>query len=55
MKIKLGDLLEKIIMIVTLGQGKRIATYVAKRFFDMEDCGCDKRKKKLNEFKIKRK
>lgn len=52
--MKLGDILEKIINVITLGQGKRIATYIAKRFFDMEDCGCDKRKKDLNNIKIKR-
>ena len=54
MKIKLGDLLETIINIVTLGKGKAIATWVAKKY-GYEDCGCDKRKKKLNEFKITRK
>ena len=53
-RIKLGNFLELIIKIITLGQGKRIATYIAKRFFGLEDCGCDKRKKDLNNIKIKR-
>ena len=33
--MKLGNILEKIIIIITFGQGKRIAKYIAKRFFDM--------------------
>lgn len=45
--MKLGDLVEKIIHIVTLGQGKRIAMYIAK-LRGYEDCGCDRRKEKLN-------
>jgi hypothetical protein len=45
--MKLGDILEKLISIVTLGQGKKIATYIAK-LRGKEDCGCDRRKQKLN-------
>ena len=52
-KIKLGNLLEKIISIITLGKGKKIATYIAKKM-GYEDCGCDDRKKALNNIKIKR-
>lgn len=44
----LGDLVAKVISIVTLGQGKKIATYVAK-LRGKEDCGCDKRQDYLNE------
>ena len=51
--IGLGDLIEKIINIITFGYGKRIATRIAK-LFGYEDCGCDKRKDKLNNIKIKR-
>ena len=51
--IGLGDIVEKIINIITLGYGKRIATWVAK-LFGYKDCGCDKRKKDLNKIKIKR-
>jgi|TARA_R100000479_G_scaffold121033_1_gene62229 hypothetical protein len=52
--MKLGDLLEKVIHIITFGQGKRIAKYIAIKYFGYEDCGCDERKKKLNKIKIKR-
>jgi len=52
-RIKLGNLLEIIIKIITLGQGKRIAKYIAKKM-GYEDCGCDDRKKALNNIKIKR-
>jgi len=45
--MKLGDFLEKLISIVTLGQGKKIATYIAK-LRGKEDCGCERRKQKLN-------
>jgi len=43
----LGDIVEKIIHVVTLGQGKRIATYIAK-LFGYDDCGCTRRKNTLN-------
>jgi len=46
-KIKLGDIVEKIIAIVTLGYGKRIAEYVAKKL-GYESCGCETRKEWLN-------
>ena len=45
--MKLGDLLEKLISIITLGQGKKIATYIAK-LRGKEDCGCERRKEELN-------
>jgi hypothetical protein len=51
--IGLGDLTEKIINIITFGYGKRFATWAAK-LFGYKDCGCDKRKEKLNNIKIKR-
>ena len=47
--MKLGDLVEKIIKFVTLGQGKKIATKVA-TLRGKEDCGCNRRQQKLNEF-----
>lgn len=43
----LGDIIELLISIVTLGQGKRIANAVA-RLFGFEDCGCDARRIWLN-------
>ena len=45
--MKLGDWLEKLISIITFGQGKRIATYIAK-LRGKEDCGCERRKEELN-------
>jgi hypothetical protein len=51
--MKLGDLLEKIISIITIGQGKRIAKYIAKKL-GKEDCGCNERRDSLNKIKIKR-
>ena len=52
MKIKLGDIIEKIIAIVTLGYGKRIADYVAKKM-GYETCGCESRKEWLNTLFVK--
>lgn len=46
--MRLGDKLEVLINIITLGQGKKIAKWVAKKFFDLDDCGCSERKRKLN-------
>ena len=43
----LGDLVEKVISIVTLGQGKKMANYVAK-LRGKKDCGCNTRQKYLN-------
>ena len=45
--MKLGNFIEVLIKIITLGQGKKIATYVAK-LRGKEDCGCHKRKEILN-------
>lgn len=42
-----GDVVEVIIKIATLGQGKRISMAVA-RLFGFEDCGCDRRRVWLN-------
>jgi|TARA_A100001011_G_C13749912_1_gene610889 hypothetical protein len=50
--IGLGDIVERIIRIITFGQGKRFATWIAK-LFGYADCGCDKRQEKLNKFQIK--
>ena len=45
--MKLGDFVEKLIKIITFNQGKKIATYIAK-LRGKEDCGCERRKNKLN-------
>lgn len=47
LKIKLGDLVEKFIAIITLGYGHSIAQYVAKKL-GYETCGCESRKEWLN-------
>jgi len=51
--MKLGDFTEKLINILTIGQGKRIATFIAKKL-GYESCNCDNRKEALNKIKIKR-
>jgi hypothetical protein len=50
-EMKLGDLVEKIIIKITFGYGKTMAKSVAK-LFGYEDCGCDKRQEKLNKYII---
>lgn len=45
--MKLGDIVEKIINIITFGKGKQIAKWIAYKL-GYDDCGCDKRKKYLN-------
>lgn len=45
--MKLGDFVEKLINVITLGQGKKIAMYIAK-LRGKEDCGCERRKEVLN-------
>ena len=48
-KIQLGTWLEWIINIVTFGRGEGLALFVARNFFDREDCGCEARRIYLNE------
>ena len=45
--MRLGDKLEYIINIITLGKGKDIAQWIATKL-GYEDCGCDNRKNWLN-------
>ena len=47
--IGLGDIVERIIRIITFGQGKRFATWIAK-LFGYADCGCDKRQEQWNKW-----
>lgn len=47
-RIKLGDWLEFLIEIFTLGYGEQIALYVAKKFFNSDKCFCCERKQWLN-------
>jgi hypothetical protein len=46
--IKLGDWVEALIHVITFGFGERMALFVAKKFFDRNDCGCCQRKEWLN-------
>lgn len=46
--IKLGDIVEAIITLLTLGHGLSLAQWIAKKR-GFEDCGCDRRKQYLNE------
>jgi hypothetical protein len=47
--IKLGNILDGFINVVTLGWGKDLAGFIALRFFGKEDCGCEARRIYLNE------
>ena len=45
--MQLGNIIEKIIAVITLGYGHSIATGVAKKL-GYESCGCETRKEWLN-------
>ena len=45
--IKLGDWVEGLISVLTLGRGKDMATWIAKKL-GFASCGCDERKLWLN-------
>jgi hypothetical protein len=47
--IKLGDMVEGLIAVITGGWGHELASFVARKFFDREDCGCEARRIYLNE------
>jgi hypothetical protein len=51
--IKLGDWLHYFLLVVSLGQSKKISSYIARKWFKMEDCGCDKRRDYLNNLFLK--
>ena len=46
---KVGNIVEGLINIITLGWGKDIASYIALRYFNRTDCGCEQRRIYLNE------
>ena len=46
--IKLGNVVEGLINVITGGWGKDVAGFVAKKFFDRDTCGCCERKQWLN-------
>lgn len=46
---RFGTWLEGLISVLTLGHGKQFAGWVAWTFFKNPDCGCERRKKYLDE------
>jgi len=46
--IKLGDMVEGLISLITFGNGKSIAMWVAKNVFGKDTCGCEERRIYLN-------
>lgn len=46
--VKVGNVLEGLINVLTLGWGKSIATHIALKL-GYQDCGCEKRRIWLNE------
>ena len=45
-----GSWLESLINVITFGWGKDLAHWIAWTFFKTHDCGCDRRRDKLNKF-----
>ncbi len=46
--IKIGDYVEALIHVLTLGFGKSISTYIAVRLLGLKSCGCCERREWLN-------
>jgi hypothetical protein len=46
--IKIGDYLEALIHVCTLGFGKSLSTYVAVHLLGFKSCGCCERREWLN-------
>jgi hypothetical protein len=47
-KIKLGNVAEIIIYIISFGYGEQLALWIAKKLFNKNTCGCCERKQWLN-------
>jgi hypothetical protein len=47
-KIKLGNVVEIIIEIISLGYGEQLSLWIAKKLFNKNKCGCCERKQWLN-------
>ena len=47
--IKLGNIVDGIINVITLGWGKDLAGWIALKYFGKADCGCEYRRIWLNE------
>tara|TARA_R110002020_G_scaffold365005_1_gene577277 strand:+ start:732 stop:926 length:195 start_codon:yes stop_codon:yes gene_type:complete len=46
--IRIGDYVEALIHVLTLGYGKRLSTYIAVDLMGFESCGCCERREWLN-------
>ena len=46
--VRIGDWVEALIHVITLGFGKRISTWIAVDLLGYESCGCCERKEWLN-------
>lgn len=47
-RIKLGDYVEALIHVLTLGYGKRLSTFIAVDLMGFSSCGCCERRQWLN-------
>jgi hypothetical protein len=47
--IKVGNVVDGLINVITLGHGKTMAGWISLKFFNNPDCGCEKRRIYLNE------
>jgi hypothetical protein len=52
--IRIGDYLEALIHVITLGFGKSLSTYVAVHLLGFKSCGCCERREWLNRLTDKR-
>ena len=48
--IKVGNFIDGLINVITLGRGKDLAGWIAITFFNTPDCGCERRKSKWDKF-----
>mgnify|MGYP001426605963 FL=1 len=51
--IKLGDYVEALIHVLTLGFGKRLSTWIAVDILGYQSCGCEERRIWLNKLTCK--
>ena len=47
---RFGTWFEGLLNVISLGHSKQIAGWVAMELFGLSDCGCESRKKKLDNF-----
>lgn len=52
--IKIGDYVEALIHVITLGFGSRVATFISVTLLGFSSCGCCERKEWLNRLTDKR-